>query len=173
MTNPIVVGYFSGAQKIINCIQMVMSPISQAIYPYISKLVEQDRYVAIRFIKKMTVLLGGGNLVLSLIILLFAQHIVHLLLGMEFEQSIFMLRILAMLPFIISLSNVFGIQTMMPFGMQKQFSHILIASALLNTCIVFPLIYFFSGSGVCLAMLVTECFVTGSMWITLKKYKIL
>jgi PST family polysaccharide transporter len=172
MTNSVIVGYFSGAQKIINCIQRIMSPISQAIYPHISKLVDQDKCAAIRFIKKILVVLGGGNLILSLILLIFATPIVHLLLGTKFDQSILMLRIMAMLPFIISLSNVFGIQTMMPFGMQKQFSHILIASAILNTCIVFPLIYLFSGNGVCMAMLVTECFVTGSMWLTLRKHSI-
>jgi PST family polysaccharide transporter len=62
MTNPVIVGYFSGAQKIINCIQRIMSPVSQAIYPHISKLVDQDKIAAIRFIKRILVVLGGGNL---------------------------------------------------------------------------------------------------------------
>jgi PST family polysaccharide transporter len=173
MTNPVIVGYFSGAQKIINCVQTLMTPVSQAIYPHISKLVEQDRYMAVRFIKKMMIILGGSNLIISLVILIMAGPIVHLLLGTQFEQSIVMLRILAMLPFIISLSNVFGIQTMLPFGMQKQFSHILIASAILNTCLVFPFIYFWSGNGVCIDMLITETFVTARMWLRLKEEDVL
>jgi PST family polysaccharide transporter len=173
MTNPVIVGYFSGAQKIINCVQMLMTPVSQAIYPHISKLVEQDRHIAVQFIKKMLLILGGSNLILSLVILIMAGPIVHLLLGTQFEKSIVMLRILAMLPFIISLSNVFGIQTMLPFGMQKEFSHILIGSAILNTCLVFPFIYFWGGKGVCIAMLITETFVTARMWLELTKDNIL
>lgn len=168
MTNPTIVGYFSGANKIIQSVQRLLSPISQAIYPHISKLVETDKKAAVRFVRKIVFLLGGGNLVLSLILLFGAGPIVHLLLGNNFEESIWMLRVLALLPFIISLSNVFGIQTMLPFGMQKEFSRILILSAILNTIMIFPLIYFFGGIGVCWSMLLTECFVTGSMGWTLK-----
>ena len=97
-----------------------------------------------------------------------AEWIVELLLGNGYEQSVLLLRIMALLPVIISLSNVFGVQTMLVFGMQKAFSKILIMAAVLNTCIVFPLIYLFEGIGVSVSITVTECFVTIAMWYVLK-----
>lgn len=169
MTNPTVVGYFSGAYKIIQCVQRLMSPISDAIYPHISKEIEQDKVAAVSFIRKIAFLLGGGMLILSLMLFIFAAPIIRLLMGPDYGESVAMLRIISFLPFIISLSNVFGIQTMLPFGLQREFSRTLIASAVLNTIIIFPFIYFCGGNGVCWSMLVTECFVTSTMWIVLKR----
>jgi len=79
-----------------------------------------------------------------------------------------MLRIMAFLPCIISLSNIFGIQTMLVFGMQKEFSRIIKMAAIINTIVVLPLIYFYMGVGVCVSMLITETIVTTSMWYILK-----
>ena len=168
LTNNIVVGYFSGAKKIIDNITQLISPITQAIYPYVSKKASASKTDALRFLHKIVMLLGGGNFVLSLFIFIFAEWIVELLLGNGYEQSVLLLRIMALLPVIISLSNVFGVQTMLIFGMQKAFSKILIMAAVLNTCIVFPLIYLFEGVGVSISITVTECFVTIAMWYVLK-----
>lgn len=168
LTNNVVVGYFSGAKKIIDNITQLISPITQAIYPYVSKKASASKTDALRFLHKIVVLLGGGNLLLSLFILIFAEWIVKLLLGNGYEQSVLLLRIMALLPTVISLSNIFGVQTMLVFGMQKAFSKILIMAAVLNTCIVFPLIYFLEGIGVSVSITVTECFVTVAMWYVLK-----
>ena len=168
LTNNMVVGYFSGAKKIIDNITQLISPITQAIYPYVSKKASASKIDALRFLRKIVMLLGGGNFILSLFIFIFAEWIVELLLGNGYEQSVLLLRIMAFLPVIISLSNVFGVQTMLIFGMQKAFSKILIMAAVLNTCIVFPLIYLFEGVGVSISITVTECFVTIAMWYVLK-----
>lgn len=173
MTNTTVVGYFSAAYKIINCVQQGTAPITQAVYPHVSKMMSHDRAGALRFIKKLLYLFGGGNLVISLILLLGAGPIIQILLGNGYTDSVVMLRILAMLPFIIAVSNIFGVQTMLPFGLHRAFSKIITASAVLNTVLVFPLIYLLGGNGTCISMVVTECFVTLTMGIVLKKKQIL
>lgn len=173
LTNSTVVGYFSSAQKIINAVQNGLAPVTQAIYPHISKMIEQDKNGALSFIRKIMKLYCGGNLLISLILLIFAAPIIHILMGNTYEESILMLRLLAFLPFIISLSQIFGIQTMLPYGMNKEFSRIIIASAIVNTVLVFPLIFFAGGSGVCISMLCTETFVTLTMAYVLHKRHIL
>jgi len=173
MTNNTVVGYFSSAQKIINAVQNGLAPVTQAIYPHISKMIEQDKNGALSFIRKIMKLYCGGNLLISLILLIFAAPIIHILMGNTYEESILMLRLLAFLPFIISLSQIFGIQTMLPYGMNKEFSRIIIASAIVNTALVFPLIFFAGGAGVCVSMLCTETFVTVTMGYVLHKKHIL
>lgn len=173
LTNSTVVGYFSSAQKIINAVQNGLAPVTQAIYPHISKMIDQDKQGALSFIRKIMQFYCGGNLLISLILVIFAAPIIHILMGNAYEESILMLRLLAFLPFIISLSQIFGIQTMLPYGMNKEFSRIIIASAIVNTVLVFPLIFFAGGSGVCISMLCTETFVTLAMAFVLHKNNIL
>ena len=169
LTNNMVVGYFSGAKKIIDNITQLISPVTQAIYPYVSKKASASKIDALRFLHKVVMLLGGGNLLLSVFILAFAELIVKLLLGNGYEQSVLLLRIMAFLPVIISLSNIFGVQTMLVFGMQKAFSRILMMTAVLNTCVVLPMIYYYEAVGVSITITMTECFVTFMMWYVLKQ----
>lgn len=168
LTNNIVVGYFSGAKKIIDNITQLISPVTQAIYPYVSKKASASKTDALRFLHKIVVVLGGGNFILSIFIIVFADYIVNLLLGNGYEESVLLLRIMAFLPVIISLSNIFGIQTMLVFGMQKAFSRILVMTAVLNTGVVLPMIYFYKDVGVSITITMTECFVTFMMWYVLK-----
>lgn len=172
LTNNTIVGYFSGAQKIIQNINQLISPVTQAIYPYVSKTASNSKNEALKFLRKIVLILGGGNFIGSILIFIFAEWIVDILLGAGYEQSVLLLRILAFLPFIISLSNIFGIQTMLVFGMKKQFNKILLSAAVINTIIVLPMIYFYQAIGVSISMTITEIFVTVTMCVILKKNNI-
>lgn len=172
LTNNTIVGYFSGAQKIIQNINQLISPVTQAIYPYVSKTASNSKNEALKFLRKIVLILGGGNFIGSILIFIFAEWIVDVLLGAGYEQSVLLLRILAFLPFIISLSNIFGIQTMLVFGMKKQFNKVLLSAAIVNTVIVLPMIYFYQAIGVSISMTITEIFVTLSMYIVLKNNNI-
>ena len=169
LTNNTIVGYFSGAQKIIQNINQLISPVTQAIYPYVSKTASNSKNEALNFLRKIVLILGGGNFIGSILIFIFAEWIVDVLLGAGYEQSVLLLRILAFLPFIISLSNIFGIQTMLVFGMKKQFNKVLLSAAIVNTVIVLPMIYFYQAIGVSVSMMITETFVTLSMYYILRK----
>lgn len=52
LTNNTVVGYFSGAQKIIQNINQLISPITQAVYPYVSKVASNSRIDALKFCER-------------------------------------------------------------------------------------------------------------------------
>ena len=169
MTNNVMVGYYSGAKKIISNITSLLSPISQAVYPHICQLADSSKDKSLIFLKNMIIIMGGSNFILSLLIFFFSEPIVNILLGNGYTPSVTMLRIMSFLPFIISLSNIFGIQTMLPFGMQNHFSRILLWAAFLNTIIVLPAIYFYSGIGVSCSILITELFVTITMGMFLYK----
>jgi PST family polysaccharide transporter len=80
-TNNTIVGYYSAAEKIIKAIQGLSNPISQTIYPHVSKLMHESRETGIKFLRKVAFLKGGFNLVLSLSIFIFADLIVKIALG--------------------------------------------------------------------------------------------
>lgn len=169
MTNDTCVGYFAAASKLIEAVKGLLMPISNAIFPHIAVLVKESPQAAVAFICKTVRIIGAIGLVLSLAVLLLAEPLVGLVMGEAYTESIRMLQIISFLPFIIGLSNVFGIQTMVTFGMQKLFSRILMVSAMLNFVLVIPLVYLWEGIGLSAAVVCVESFVTISMYIMLRR----
>ncbi|RLG10994.1 flippase [Candidatus Pacearchaeota archaeon] len=168
-TNNTIVGYYSAAEKIIKASYGLLTPVSQTAYPYISKLVTESKQKALNFIRKLAKLVGIGTFTLSSFLFIFATPIVNIVLGPQYQQSIVVLRILAFLPFIIGLSNILGIQTMLTFNLKKPFSRILISAGLLNVTLALILSPLYQHIGVSIAVLVTEMFVTLSMFFYLEK----
>jgi PST family polysaccharide transporter len=168
-TNNTIVGYYSAAEKIIRAVQGLLTPVSQTVYPYISKLVAESKERALGFIRKLVKLVGVGSFILSLLIFVLAGPIVNIVLGSQYQQSIIVLRILAFLPFIIGLSNIFGIQIMLTFDLKRAFSRILISAGLLNMALALILAPLYQHVGVAVAVLTTEIFVTLSMFLYLQK----
>ncbi|WP_297457230.1 flippase [Persephonella sp.] len=171
-TNNTIVGYYSAAEKIVRAVQGLIIPISNAIYPYISKLVKESEERAVEFLRKLTVFVGSFSFSVSIILFMFTDLIVITFLGKKFENSIIVLKILSFLPFIISLSNIFGIQTMLTFNYKKAFSRILISASVLNILLDFILVPFYKHIGISFAVLISESFVTISMFIFLYKKNI-
>ncbi|HHW58018.1 MAG TPA: flippase [Clostridia bacterium] len=172
-TNSTIVGYYSAAEKIIRAVQGLLGPVSQTIYPYVSRLVNQSKETAIVFIKKTIILIGSFTFILSLVIFVFANLIVKILLGNQYIESVVILRIMSFLPFIIALSNIFGIQTMLTFGYKKAFSRILILASVMNVILSIILIPMYQANGTAFSVLISEIFVTVTMFIYLQKKGIL
>lgn len=172
-TNSTIVGYYSAAEKIIKAVQGLLGPVSQTIYPYVSRLVNQSKGTAIMFIKKITILIGSITFILSLGIFIFANLIVKILFGNQYIESVIILRIMSFLPFIIALSNIFGIQTMLTFGYKKAFSRILILASVMNVILSIILIPIYQANGTAFSVLSSEIFVTTSMFIYLQRKGIL
>jgi len=168
-TNNTIVGYYSAAEKIVKAVQGLLSPISQTIYPYISKLVKESKERGLKFIQKVAFLIGGISFLLSLSLFIFADLIVKLLLGNQYTESVIVLKILSFLPFIIALSNIFGIQTMLTFNYKRAFSKILVIASIINILLAFILVPIYQHIGISFAVLISEIFVTVSMFIYLQK----
>ncbi|MHA1380655.1 MAG: flippase [Candidatus Helarchaeota archaeon] len=167
-TNNIIVGYYSAGEKIIRAVQYLLTPLSQTIYPHISKLATESKEKALSFIRKILKYVGSISLVISVFILAFSPKISNILLGNQYEKSIPVIQILAFLPFLIGISNIFGIQIMLNFGLKKVFTNILVIASLINISIAIILVQFFQHIGIALSRLTTECFVTIIMYIFLQ-----
>lgn len=154
-------GYFSAAEKLIRAATGMISPISQAIFPHISSLASASRERALRFIEGSAKWLAGLTIIPSLAMLFFAGPIAELLFGIRAAAGAApVIQWIAMLPFIVAISNVLGVQTMVTFGLDKQFSWILLSSGVVNILFAIPLILFFGAQGAGVALLITELLVT-------------
>lgn len=167
-TNNTIVGYYSAAEKLIMAVQGLLDPVSQTIYPYISKLASESQERALNFIRKSMILVGAGGFLISLAIFTFATSIINIVLGIQYQESIIVFKILAFLPFIVGLSNIFGIQTMLTFNMKEAFSKILISGGFLNIILAILLTPLYKHIGISISILTTEIFVTTVMFLYLK-----
>jgi PST family polysaccharide transporter len=160
LTNNLTVGYYSAAEKLIISGQRLLNPVAQSIYPYISKLVSDSKDRALLFIKKIIILFGGGSFILSMVIFVLSGSIVEIILGSQFHESIAVLRILAFLPFVIFLSNIFAIQGLVNFNFSNVVSKIAIRGGVLNLILAPIFIYLFKQIGLAISVLIVESFIT-------------
>jgi PST family polysaccharide transporter len=171
--NDTVVGYFSAADKIRIAVQSFFSILSQAVYPHLALKFKNSFEEGIVIVKKLVLYAGSISFLFCLLILIFAGEIIHLLLGYQYEESIVVLRIISFLPFLILLSNIYGIQTMLNIGYKKEFTIIIALAAVINILISLIVVPIYFQIGTASSVLITELIVTSSMILFLwKKQKI-
>jgi len=168
-TSNTIVGYYAAADKIIQAFKSLMTPMSQTIYPYVSKKFSLSKESGLRFIRRITLYVGVITATVSLFILLFSRLLVNVVLGSQYGNSVIVLRLLAFTAFMIGLSNVFGIQTMLPAGRKESFSRILIAGSILNIILSLILVPMFEHLGSAICVLLVETFITVTMFVYLQK----
>jgi PST family polysaccharide transporter len=163
--NNTVVGYFAAADKIIHAVKGLYTPISQAIYPLIGRKLHKDKQEGLVFIYKITWVVGLGMFIISAIIFLLAEPIVNLLLGAQYRQSVLILEIMAFLPFIITLSNILGIQTMLNLGYKKEFGIFVMIAAISGVALALLLTPLYKEIGLSVAILFVEILITAMLGI--------
>lgn len=168
LTNNTLVGYYSIAEKIILAINGLINPISQALYPFISRNVHDDKKTSIKFIRKLTKIMAIIGLILSVGIFIFAKHIILFIFGDAYFNSVIILEIISIIPFMVSLSNIFGIQTMLTFNYKRAFSSIVMIGGIINIILGVILILLIKEIGIAISFTITETFITLAMFIFLQ-----
>lgn len=172
LTNHTAVGLFSAADKIRLACQSLITPLSNAVYPRVSALMAQSPQAGLALVRKVLLIQGGLTFGLSCSLWLLAPWAVRLIMGPQFDAAVSVLRVMAPLPFLIGLSNVFGIQTMLPLGLKRPFSRIVMASGLINITLMLALAPRWGAEGAAATVLITEGIVTLAMALVLRKANI-
>jgi len=168
-----VVGYYAAADKIRMAFQGIQSVLSQTVFPYVNSLAKESYEKFILFIKRLLKLEFAIGFSISLILFIFSYQLTDLLLGEKFAASGELLRIVSALPLLISLSNLFGIQIMLPLGYDKSFNKIITLSAIFHLIILFLLVPKYFALGTAIGVVITEFIVTILTYFFVWKKKIL
>lgn len=168
---PSEVAFYASPEKVSKAVLSGLSPISQALYPRMSAMVAQDVERARRVGRLALVSMGSLGLFLGVATWLASPAIVRLLFGPGYEPAVPVLRVLAWLVPLIAISNVLGIQWMLPCGMDRAFNLIIFCSGILNVALSSILAPRFGAVGMAVAVLVTEAVVTASMVAVLLRHR--
>jgi len=169
LTNNTVVGYYSAAEKIMRALSMLQVPITTALFPHMAQLLKIHKEKAILQLKKIITIGSLLYAIISVLVLFFAEDIIHLLYNNSFEESILVLEIIAFVPLTIFLNNIFGTQIMLNTGKQKEFSKILFVGAIINIFLCFILSYYFSYIGTAISLVIVEIYIMVGMLVSIKK----
>ena len=160
LTNDAIVGYFSSANRLIESIKNVMSPIQQAVYPYFSRLSKQDHHLFISKLRMFLIILIFTQTIATLILMFFSDSITFLLFGTGFSRSAYLIKLLSFIPIVVAISNVYGIHYMLNCGMENVFKRIIFTAAVVNLIFIFPMVYYLSDVGACLTINIVELYIT-------------
>lgn len=142
-------------------------------YSYISKVMQKSVDRGLHFLKKQLLVYIVAGVLGGAVLYLFSPWGIPWLLGEKYIPSIGPLQVMAFVPLVVAMSNVMGYETMLPLGMEKIYSKVLITASIFNLIIICPLISWKGAEGTALAVLCTETLVTVIMAVVLWKKRIL
>jgi PST family polysaccharide transporter len=124
-------------------------------------MASRSKQDAVVFLRKYGLLLTSPFLLASLVLLLFAPLVIHLLYGAKYAPAVPVMRILALSPFLLALQHNYSTFFMLAFGYEKQWSRVVLQSAVLHFAVLIPLIYLvWPPIAVALTGIILDAFVT-------------
>lgn len=163
------IAYYAGAERIAKALLALTSPISQALFPRLSHTIAKNHENARRLVKYSFFLMGLFGSLMAAGLIVFAPLLVDILLGPGYEAAVPILRMLALLLPTIALSNVFGIQWMIPLGMDRIFNRIIFSAGIINLILAVMFAPRFLSMGMAWAVIISEFYVTLTMFVTLSR----
>lgn len=144
---PHTVGIFSGGYRIVSVFESVNQIANKVFYPELS----QNPGYFKRFLQAGMFL----SAFTSVLLFLFAPHIVHLLLGPDFENSTQIIRIMSLAPLALFTMVAFGQNFLVLNNAETAYSRIVVICSLLGGFSSYFLIAHFEATGAALAIILT------------------
>lgn len=151
---------FALADRVRQLAANIFLPVSQSLLPRVSYLLACDRAVGVHFLKVAGTVSIALMTAISAGVFWGAPQILTLLGGDEFVDGAATLRLLAFVPAIVAVSNIIGIQYLVPIGHQKTLSAVLVGVAFLSLLAMYPTIHRGGAEGAALLILCSECLIT-------------
>jgi PST family polysaccharide transporter len=166
--NFVSVANFSYANKIVQILRRGYSGFSQFLFPLMSQKMQIQNTEKKSFALNLGIIISSFMFFICLALFFSSRLIVVRLFGTEFEGTIGLLKIMAFIPFFISISNFIGVQLMVNLGLQKEFRNIIFKTSLFGLALIYVLGVFFQDFGVAYASLIVEILVVFMLYFKLK-----
>ena len=151
-----IVGIYSAVEKVVKIVQNVFSPLTNTLFPYISRLHKQSSersFAAIAKIIKIMTLFSG---MITAGIIIFAPEVIKLVIGYEARQAGFLLRIGSVVILMGVINYIIGVIFMTNFGLKEAFSKSVVIVGVLNLVVCTILSKFYGELGTVIAFASAE-----------------
>jgi PST family polysaccharide transporter len=169
LSGPVTVGYYVGAEKIMRALALAQTPITGALFPLIANKMMSDHAGAMSKLKKITYIGSVLYIVVLAGVYALSDTIIHLLYTSEMEPSVWVLKVMLVIPLLIFLNNIFGTQILLNTGREKPFFYVLLCAALLSLLMCIGLTHLYSYQGTTIALLITEIFIVVVFFLLVRK----
>lgn len=166
------VAIFVSANKLLQAALSIYSPLTASFYPRINSLMAESQEKAISLIRYVLSLQIKITFLISLCMYFLSPLVVRILFGDGYLRSSDILQIMSVLPFVIGLSNVFGILVLLTHNYRKEFSTIVMLSGVFSLITLIPLSILYDAEGAAVSVVITEIIVALLMFLQIKKYQI-
>ena len=174
ITDKAEVGYYEQAQKITIIILTLVTSLGTVMLPRIANKfatgkkeeINKNILKSFNFVYFLSIPMVFGMIAI-------ARDLIPWFLGGNFEKSIYIIYIISPIILLIGLSNVIGIQYLLPTKRQKQYSISVVLGAIVNLIFNFILIPKYLSVGAAIGTVIAETVVTGAQfWCIRKEYNI-
>ena len=165
------VGYFTSAEKLARAMGNFQTPISNALFPYISKEMALNKKETIQKVIKITKM---GALVFSIIVLLcvmFSNEIITLIYGQKMKPSILLFKILLIIPLASFLDTMFGKLILLNNNKDNLYFRVILWATIINIVLNLLLTPTFKELGTAIVLSFTQIFIVFGMWYYASKEK--
>lgn len=159
------VAIYSVAEKLIRPFQNAINPMYQSLYPYLTKAYNRKDTNKASLLLKVTAIQGSIVTLMSITLFFASDALINSLFGTEFSASISIFKILAFIPMAVGFSNVFGIQTLLPLGLNKQFMTSILIGGVVNITLVALFTKQYGGVAIAFSLLTAEAIIAVLMLI--------
>ena len=170
MTDDTEVGLYDAAVKIKYVLQMLVTSLGAVLLPRVSYYLEKNEKEEF---KRITAKALGFVFVfagaVSVFFIVLSKQSVLLISGAMYSGAILPMQIIMPTVLLIGISNIFGIQMLIPLGREKDLLFAEIGGAVIDMAINFALINSLRSSGVAIGTMVAELFVTIYLFVILRK----
>lgn len=156
MTDNTTVGYYALAYKLFFVIQELFSPVTKAIFPFLSKKYTQNREAYLKLVKKISLGYFLALAFVSLVTFLFAYEIVNLVSGKPVEETSALLKIFA-ISLLFAIGPLYSLLLIIKSD-NKKLSVITFRCMMLNTLLLYPSIHYFGIVGLSYHFLIVQIY---------------
>lgn len=161
LASPYDVGIFAAGTRLESIARsFVALALNQAFFPIVASAFGQGREQGLRVVRTTFFPLMALMVVASVTLWLIAPLFITLFYGHEFTNAIAVLRVVALLPITIGLSNLLGFHTMLNLRMDRAFFVITALGSVIGLTLNTVLIQRFGYLGAAYAWVITEVYIT-------------
>ena len=163
-------GYYEQAEKIVKMILTIITCMGTVMIPRNTyeiqqgnfDKVKQNVYNSFHFVWVLGIPIMAGIIIVS-------PNLVPWFLGESFNTCILLMQLLSLIIIIIGLSNILGLQYLIPMKRDKLFTISITVGAITNLIFNIPLIYFYKSLGAVISTILAELVVTIIMFVFVRK----